>query len=97
MIIDSEGIRLQSHISKKIKDFPDKFKTKEMIQKNLGCLHYSSDFIKDLAKEKQELQKLLIKKNQTGLSEKHTKIIKKKLRIFVPIYQNLDYPMKMTI
>ena len=32
----------------------------------LGCLNYSSDFIKDLVKERQELEKLLIKKNQTG-------------------------------
>ena len=45
MIIDSEGIRLQSHISKKIKDFPDELRIKEMIQKILGCLNYSSDFI----------------------------------------------------
>ena len=55
MIIDSE----------KIKDFPDELRIKEMIYKFLGCLNYSSDFIKDLAKEKQELQKLLTKKNQT--------------------------------
>ena len=31
----------------------------------LGCLNYSSDFIKDLAKERRELQKLLTKKNQS--------------------------------
>ena len=37
-----------------------------MIQIFLGCLNYSSDFIKDLGKERQELQKLLTKKNQTG-------------------------------
>ena len=65
MIIDSKGIKLQSHIAEKIKDFPDELRTKEMIQKFLGCLNYSSDFIKDLAKERQELQKLLTKKNQT--------------------------------
>ena len=52
MIIDSKGIRLQSHISKKINDFLDELRTKEMMQKNLGCLNYSFDFIKDLAKEK---------------------------------------------
>ena len=65
MIIDSKGIKLQSRIIEKIKDFPDELRTKEMIQKNLGCLNYSSDFIKDLAKERQELKKLLTKKNQT--------------------------------
>ena len=67
MIIDSKDIRLQSHIAeKKIKDCLDELRTKEMILKFLGCLNYSSDFIKDLAKERQELQKLLTKKNQTG-------------------------------
>ena len=73
MIIDIKGIRLQSHIFEKIKDFLDELRTKEMIQKFLGCLNYSSDFIKNLAKKRQELQKLLTKKNQTGWSEKYTK------------------------
>ena len=75
MIIDSKGIKLQSHIAEKIKDFPDELRTKEMIHEFLGCLNYSSDFIKDLAKEIQELQKLLTKKNQTGWSEKHIMIV----------------------
>ena len=48
-----------------------------MIQIFLGCLNYSFDFIKNLAKEKHELQKLLTKKNQTGWSKKHTKIVKR--------------------
>ena len=51
-----------------------------MIQKFLGCLNDSSDFIKDLAKERHESKKLLTKKNQTGWSEKHTKKVKKKLK-----------------
>ena len=33
MIIDSEGIKLQSHIAEKIKYFPDELRTKEIIQK----------------------------------------------------------------
>ena len=66
MIIYSRGIKLQSHIDEKIKDFHDELRTKEMIQKFIGCLNYSSDFIKDLAKERHELQKLSTKKNQTG-------------------------------
>ena len=77
MIIDSKGIKLQSHIAEKIKDFPDELRTKEMIQKFLGCLNYSSDFIKDLAKERHELQKLLTKKNQTGWNDKHTMIVRR--------------------
>ena len=48
-----------------------------MIQKNFGCLNFSSDFIKELAKERQELQKLLTKKNQIGWNEKHTKIVQR--------------------
>ena len=48
-----------------------------MTHKFLGCLNYSSDFIKDLVKERQKLQKLLTKKNQTGWSEKHTTIVKR--------------------
>ena len=48
-----------------------------MINKFLGCLNYSFDFIKDLTKEIQELQKLLTKKNQTRWSEKHTMIVKR--------------------
>ena len=63
MIINSKGIKLQSYLAEKIKDFPDKLRTKEMIHKFLGCLNYSFDFIKDLAKETHELQKLLTKKN----------------------------------
>ena len=61
MIIDSKGIKLQSHIVENIKDFPDELKTKEMIHKFLGSLNYSSYFIKDLAKERQELPKLITK------------------------------------
>ena len=65
MVIDSKGIRLQPHIFEKIKDFPNELRTKEIIQKKLGYLNYSSDFIKDLARERQELKKLPTKKNQT--------------------------------
>ena len=77
MVIDSKGVRLQSHIYEKIKDFLDELRTNEMIQKYLGCLNYSSDFIKDLAKERHEIQKLLTKKNQTAWDEKHTNIVQR--------------------
>ena len=52
MVIDSKGIKLQLHIFEKIKYFPNELRTKEIIQKNLGCLNYSSDFIKDLARKR---------------------------------------------
>ena len=77
IIIYSKGIKLQSHIAEKIKDFPDELRTKYMIHKFLRCLNYSYDFIKDLATERQELQKLLTKKNQTGWSEKYTLKVKR--------------------
>ena len=48
-----------------------------MIHKFFGCLSYSSNFIKDLAKDIQELQKLLTKQSQTGWNEKHTTIVKR--------------------
>lgn len=41
LIIDKNGIKLQSHISKKIESFPDKLESKEQIQKFLGCLNYA--------------------------------------------------------
>ena len=82
MIIDSKNIKLQSHIAEKIKDFLDELRTKEMIHKFLGCLNYSSNFIKDLVKEIHELQNLLTKKNQTGWSEKHTIIVKRLKEMF---------------
>ena len=61
MIIDSEGIKLQSHIAEKIKDFLDELRTKEMIHKFLGCLNYSSDFIKKLSKRKTIITKVINK------------------------------------
>ena len=66
MIIDSKGIKLHLDIAEKIKYFLHELRTKEMIHKFLGCLNYSSDFIKDLAKEIREFKKLLTNKNQSG-------------------------------
>ena len=48
-----------------------------MKHKFLGCLNYSSYFMKDLAKERHELKNLLTKKNQIRWSEKHTIIVKR--------------------
>lgn len=77
MIIDKNGIKWQPHICEKINKFPDELRTKELIQKFLGCLNYAPDFIKDLAKERQILQKLLTKKNKDGWNETHTNAVKK--------------------
>ena len=51
MIMDRQGIRLQSHIGRKISEFPDKLENKQQIQKFVGCLNYAEGFIKDLAKK----------------------------------------------
>ena len=48
--MNSKGIKLQLHITAKIQDFPYELRTMEMIHKILGCLNYSSDFIKELTK-----------------------------------------------
>ena len=61
IIIDSKGIKLQSHIAEKIKDFLYELRTKRMIHKFLGCLDYSTDFIKDLRKGKTGITKVVNK------------------------------------
>ena len=76
MILDKQGIKLQSHISRKIIDFPDKLENKQQIQKFLGCLNYAEGFIENLAKKKNILQKLLRKNNTRGWSIEHTETVK---------------------
>ena len=76
MILDKQGIRLQSHIGRKIIDFPDKLENKQQIQKILGCLNYAEGFIKDLAKKRNTLQKLLRKNNTRGWSIEHIEAVK---------------------
>ena len=76
MIITSNGIKLQSHISEKICNFLDKLNTKEEIQKFLGCLNYAGEFIPQLAKKRSLLQKLLRKNNTIGWSKDHTEAVK---------------------
>jgi len=76
MIISKNGIELQTHISKKIIEFPDKLTTKHEIQRFLGCLNYAGKFISDLAKKRNILQKLIRKSNKLGWIEEHTQCIK---------------------
>ena len=76
MVLDKKWIRLQSHIGKKITEFPDKLENKQQIQKFLGCLNYAEGFIKDLGKKRYILQKLLRKNNTRGWNEEHTETVK---------------------
>ena len=76
MIISKNGIELQAHIAKTIIEFPDKLTTKKEIQKFLGCLNYAGEFIPDLAKKRNLLQKLIRKSNRLGWTEEHTKCVK---------------------
>ena len=76
MIINSDGIKLQPHISEKIILFPDKLENKQQIQKFLGCLNYAEGFIEKLAEKRNKLQKLLRKSNKLGWNEEHTLCVK---------------------
>ena len=76
LTISANGIKLQTHISEKIKDFPDILSDKKTIQKFLGCLNYSESFIPNLAKKRAVLQKLLKKNNTKGWTAEHIEAVK---------------------
>ena len=65
--MSKKRIRLQSHIGKKITEFPNKLENKQQIHKFLVCLNYVEGFM---------LQKLLRKNNTRGWSEEHTDAVK---------------------
>lgn len=62
----SEGgyLEPQEHLLKRIKDFPNELKDRNQIQRFLGCLTYIGEkgFIKNLAKERELLQKMISEK-----------------------------------
>ena len=76
LTIDKRGIKLQTHISKKISSFPNKLESKEQIQKFLGCLNYAEGFIENLSKKRHKIQILLRKTNTKGWNNEHTEIVK---------------------
>ena len=49
LIIDYEGIELQTHILEKIKNFPEKLSERKQLQRFLGILNYAEGFIENLA------------------------------------------------
>lgn len=57
LIIDEIRIEMQPRIFGKIYLFLDKLKSKEHIQRVLGCFNYVKGFIENLTKEKKNLYK----------------------------------------
>jgi len=74
--LGSNGISLQAHISKKISEYPDELRIKKQIQGFLALLSYAISYILDLAKKKNDLQRLLRKNNTRGWNDYHTQIVK---------------------
>ena len=52
---------LQKHIPEKIENFPENIEDIQQLERFLGCLTISSEFIKDLAKLRKPLQQKLKK------------------------------------
>ena len=52
LILSKNGIKLQSHIARKILEFPNKLNNKKQIQQFLGCLTYAGDYIPNLSKKR---------------------------------------------
>ena len=68
---------MQTHIFRKISEYPNELRTKKEIQGFLGyLLNHASSYIPDLAKKKKDLQSLLRKNNTRGWSDYHTQIVK---------------------
>ena len=79
LIIDAEGIELQTHILEKIKDFPEKIKDRKQLQRFLGILNYAEGFIKNPADLRKPLRKLTSEKQRfefTTEYESHISFIK---------------------
>ena len=58
LIIDAEGIELQTHILEKIKDFLEKIKDRKQLQRILGILNYVEGFIKKSCRSKKTFKKI---------------------------------------
>ena len=68
-------IILQKHILKNIENFPEKIEDRKQLERFLGCLTYTSNFIKDLAKIRKPLQQKLKKEVSWAWTTDDTKII----------------------
>ena len=93
LMIDSEGIELQNHILKKIKDFLEKITDRKQLQRFLGILYYAEGFIKNLADLRKPLRRLTNKKYRFIFSkehEKHIRFIKSQCTNFPKLKLPLD-------
>ena len=57
MYIKSGTIQLQDHIAKKVLEFPNKLEDKKQLQTFLGLLNYARNFIPNLGRKIEVLQK----------------------------------------
>ena len=93
MIIDSEGIELQTHILEKIKNFPEKISDRKQFQRFLGILNYAEGFIENLADLRKPLRKLISEKQRFEFTKEHEnqiKYIKLKCNSFPKLKLPLD-------
>ncbi|GLJ26217.1 hypothetical protein SUGI_0503220 [Cryptomeria japonica] len=70
--LDKGKIKLQSHVLKRIQEFPDVLTNKKQIQRFLGCLSYVAPFYKELAKDKKKIQDQL-QESSSGWNPQTTK------------------------
>ena len=64
LIIDYEGIELQTHILEKIKNFLEKLSYRKQLQRFIGILNYAEGFIENLVDLKKPLRKLTSEKKR---------------------------------
>ena len=76
LIIDYEGIELQTHILEKIKNFLEKISDRKQLQRFLGILNYAKGFIENLAKLRKPLRKLTSEKQIFEFTKEHENQIK---------------------
>ena len=76
LIIDYEGLELQTHILEKIKNFLEKLLDRKQLQRFLGILNYAEGFIENLANLRKPLRKLTSEKQRFEFTKEHENQIK---------------------
>ena len=93
LIIDYEGIELQTHILEKIKNFPEKLSDRKQLQRFLGILNYAEGFIENVVDLRKPLRKLPSEKQRFEFTKEHEnqiKYIKSKCSNFPKLKLSLD-------
>nr|WPF45145.1 replicase [Hibiscus soymovirus] len=78
-ILEGGYLEPQEHLLKRISEFPDKLTDRNQIQRFLGCLTYIGEkgFIKDLARDREILQKMISEKIPWKWDERRTLAVQK--------------------